>query len=211
MLKGILTALFRLILVPFPETKDLITIVSINIFDKDVIQGQTSLIDNIPLHNFVIILAVIYGFTFILKLANAYSSSGSSSSWYHWFPFVAEIEIELRTIQETYKKYKTKLMMEETINKLTEDTSEEEWVNIFEMVQAVEQAEMKIETFGQKKKQIKMVSCLADVLQGCVLMVLLLRTDLRVRSVLKLASISQRMGFDARKEGVSGDVFELSV
>ena len=100
--------------------------------------------------------------------------------------------------------------MEETIDKFTlaEDTSEEEthlWVNILEMAQAVEQAEMRIETLGQKKRQIKMVSCLADVLQGCVLMVLLLRTDLRVRSVLKLATISQRLGFDSRKGGASGD------
>ena len=71
MIKGTLGATVSLLLIPLPEIKDLYTIVSLKIFHQDVIQGRNELIDNIPLEDFVTILSVIYGFTFVLKLVES--------------------------------------------------------------------------------------------------------------------------------------------
>ena len=57
-----------------------------------------------------------------------------------------------------------------------------------------------------------MISCLGDILQGCVLMLLLLRTDLRVRSVFQFASVCHQIGLDPREGGTAGKnlVFDMS-
>ena len=61
-ISGILSALFMLSVISLSEIKDLITIVSVKIFNQqDVIQS---------LDDFVTVLSVIYGFIFILKLIN---------------------------------------------------------------------------------------------------------------------------------------------
>ena len=205
MIKGILTSLVALLLIPLPEIKDVITIVSLKIFHQDVIQKRNNLIDNIPLDDFVTVLSVIFGFTFVLKLVEARSSSVSSASWHHWIPFVTDIEIVLRTIQEVIKRHKMKLMMQYTIYNM-EDNEEgnSEWLKIVNMAQEIEESNLNIEVLGAKKRQIKVIACFGDILQGCILMVLLLRTDLRIRSVLQLASMSRKIGIDPRKGGASG-------
>ena len=67
-----------LFLIFVQETKDILTILSIHTFHQDVIQGRIHLIDNLPLMEFVAILSVIYGFTFLIKLLSAVTNAGST-------------------------------------------------------------------------------------------------------------------------------------
>ena len=205
MMKGVLAALVALLLIPLPEIKDLYTIVSLNIFHQDVIQGRNRLIDNIPLEDFVTILSVIYGFTFVLKLCKARSSSISSTSWHHWIPFVPDAEIALRTFQEIRRRYKMNSMMQYSIDHIEESKeANSEWVKIVNMAEKIEEANINIEVLGDRKREIKVIGCFGDILQGCVLMVLLLRTDLRVRSLLQFASVCRNIGIDPKNGGTPG-------
>ena len=68
MVKRILGASIQLVSIPWQDSKDLVTIVSLQIFHHDVIQGRIDLIDNMPLREFIYVLSVIYAFTFILKV-----------------------------------------------------------------------------------------------------------------------------------------------
>ena len=226
MVKEILEALLGLLLISLQETKDLLTILSIKTFHEDVIQGRIHLIDNMPLFDFITILSVIYGFTFFLKVLNAVASAAATPEEKahscsidifqcrfnpHWIPFVTEILLAFRAIQEIIKSYKLKLTMKEVVEQLdrTEDKVEQRamWRKILDIAQDIEQVDIIRETLGERKKAIKIPSCLGDILQGSVLMVLLLRTDLRVRSVLRLAALSQRLGIDPRNGGTSGKLF----
>ena len=86
----------------------------------------------------------------------------------------------------------------------SEDSEKQTWTKIIDIAQDIEEAEINRETLGERRNKLKIASCLGDILQGSVLMVLLLRIDLRVRSVLKLASLSSRLGIDPRDGGSSG-------
>ena len=206
MIKGILAALVGLLLIPLPEVKDLITIVSLKIFNQDVIQGRTELIDNVPLDDFVTILSVIYGLTFALKLIESRSNTVSSASWHHWIPFVPDIEIALRTIQEVIKRQEVSLMMQYTIDNLEDnEDANSEWLKIVNMALEIEETNLNIEVLGDKKRQIKVVTCIGDILQGCILMVLLLRTDLRIRSLLQFSKMCRKIGIDPKKGDGSGE------
>ena len=209
MIKGILAALFWLLVIPLPEIKDLITIVSIKIFHQDVIQGRAHLIDNIPLDNFVTVLSVIYVLTFILKLVEAHSSSVSHTSWIHWIPFVTDIEIALKKIQEIIERYKRMTNMQHIIDDNLDDDEQatSKWMKIVEMAQEIEEVDIKTEVLGTKRREIRVISCLGDILQGCVLMLLLLRTDLRVRSVFQFSSMCHQFGLDPRKGDTAGKSF----
>ena len=226
MLKEILKASLGLLLIPLQESKDLLTILSIKTFHQDVIQRRIHLIDNMPLLDFITILSVIYGVTFFLKLLNAVASAAASPEERaytcsidvlncrfnpHWIPFLTEILLAVRTLQEIVKSYKFKLKMNEAVEQLEASENREDetsaWKKIVDIAQDLEQVDVNRETLGERKKKIKIVSCLGDILQGSVLMVLLLRTDLRVRSVLRLAAVSRRLGLDPRNGGTSGKFF----
>ena len=209
MMKGILSALFWLLVIPLPEIKDLITIVSIKIFHHDIIQGRAHLIDNIPLDDFVTVLSVIYGFIFILKLIEAHSSSVSSASWHHWIPFVTDIEIALKKIQEIIERYKSKLNMQSIIDDDLDDSEQatSKWKKIVDIAQEIEEVDINTEVLGAKRREIRVISCLGDILQGCVLMLLLLRTDLRIRSIFQFASVCHQIGLDPRQGGRAGKSF----
>ena len=207
MMKGVLAALVALLLIPLPEIKDLYTIVSLNIFHQDVIQGRNRLIDNIPLEDFVTVLSVIYGFTFLLKLVEARSNSVSSTSWHHWIPFVPDVEIALRTIQEIIRRYQKNSKMQSMIDNLDDnEEANDEWAKVVDMAHEIEETNINIEVLGDKKREIKVISCFGDILQGCILMVLLLRTDLRVRSLLQFASVCRKIGIDPRKGAAAGEL-----
>ena len=205
MLKGTLAASVGLLLIPLPEMKDLITIISLKVFHQDVIQGRTDLIDNVPLEDFVVILSIIYGVTFILRIISARSSSISSTTWHHLIPFVPDIEIALRTIQEVIKRHKINLMIQYTLDNLKDNEEDNsEWLKVVTLAEKVEESNLNLEVLGDRRRQIKLISCFGDILQGCVLMVLLLRTDLRIQSLLQFSSMCRKIGIDPRNGGASG-------
>ena len=152
---------------------------------------------------------MIYVLTFILKLVEAHSSSVSHTSWIHWIPFVTDIEIALKKIQEIIERYKRMTNMQHIIDDNLDDDEQatSKWMKIVEMAQEIEEVDIKTEVLGTKRREIRVISCLGDILQGCVLMLLLLRTDLRVRSVFQFSSMCHQFGLDPRKGDTAGKSF----
>ena len=52
---------------------------------------------------------------------------------------------------------------------------------------------------NQKRSKVKIVCCVGDIIQGSTLMILMLRRDLRIRGLLGLAKMSNKIGIDPSK------------
>ena len=63
---------------------------------------------------------------------------------------------------------------------------------------------IKLEGLDFKEKRIKITTVLGDIVQGSVLLVLLLRSDLRIRGALGLAKLASRLNVDTRSSEISG-------
>ena len=61
-----------------------------------------------------------------------------------------------------------------------------------------------LESLNMKEKKIKVTAVLGDIVQGAVLLVLLLRSDLRIRGALGLAKLASRLNLDTRSSDISG-------
>ena len=150
-----------------------------------------------------------------MNACNTASPEGRSHSCYldifhcsfnpYWIPFVREIVIAIQKIQEAKSIYKGTLTLNELVEKLEADRKTETWSEIMDVVQDIEQAKLNIENLDSQKKQIKTVSILGDILQGSILIVLLLRPDLRIRSFFEGVSMSGSFGIDLKKLGTPGE------
>ena len=56
-----------------------------------------------------------------------------------------------------------------------------------------------METNNQKRSKVKIICCIGDIIQGSTLMILMLRRDLRIRGLLGLAKIANKIGTDPSK------------
>ena len=225
MIKGVLGATIGLLSIPLQDTKDLVSIICLKIFQQTVIQGRIELIDNMPLEEFITTLGVIYGLQFIVRQMNSVasrfaSSQADSHSCYidvfrchlnpYWIPFVREIIMALQRIQATIAIFRKKSAMDEMVEKLDALEGEGErtkaWREILETSLDIENEHMHIETLGERRTQLKIISTVGDLLQGSILTILLLRPDLRVRSMLKFSSLSGYLGLNVREFGALGNI-----
>ena len=210
MVKRILGAAIQLVLIPWQDSKDLVTIVSLQIFHHDVIQDRIDLIDNLPLREFIYILGIIYGVTFILKLMNASSTTSFSCGFNpFWIPFVREIVIAVQKMQETMNIYRKQLTVNHLVEKLEvkDDAggSADVWSNILDLAQDIEEGKINLENMDKQRKQLKAVSILGDILQGSILILMLLRPDLRIRSFFNSVSMSGSLGINLKELGTLGN------
>ena len=217
LVKRVLVSLIGLALIPWQDAKDIITIVSLQLFHHDVIQDRIELIDNLPLQEFIQLLSIIYGLALILRLMIACSTSSllaRSHSCYldifrcsfnpYWIPFVREIVIAIQKIQEAISIYKATLTLNELVEKLDAEETTKRWSIILELAEEIDEGKMNIENLDLQKKEIKKVSILGDILQGSILIILLLRPDLRIRSFFEGVSVSGSLGIDLKKLGTLG-------
>ena len=63
---------------------------------------------------------------------------------------------------------------------------------------------IELESLDFKEKRIKVTAVLGDIVQGAVLLVLLLRSDLRIRGALGLAKLAGTLNVDTRNGDISG-------
>ena len=90
-----------------------------------------------------------------------------------------------------------------------EDEINQNWASIFSVSKEICNIELCGETIAEHKNLVKMTACLGklfsklpkflsyllgDILQACVLFMLLLRMDLRVQGILSLAKTARNMG-----------------
>ena len=71
----------------------------------------------------------------------------------------------------------------------------------------VNQLYVELERQDCEKKKIKITAVLGDILQGAVFLVLILRTDLRIRGILGLSNLAGRLSVDSRDSGVPGNIY----
>ena len=73
------------------------------------------------------------------------------------------------------------------------------WKDICDTSEEITQTEKRIEKNGQKRSNIKIVSCIGDIVQGSTMMILMLRSDLRIRGLLGLTKAANNIGMDPSK------------
>ena len=73
------------------------------------------------------------------------------------------------------------------------------WRQICATSEDIGQTEMRIETNNQKRSAVKIVCCIGDVMQGSTLMLLMLRRDLRIRGLLGLSKMADKIDTDPSK------------
>ena len=178
MLSGMSKTLFGVLRAPLQEIKDILTIVSLKIFFREVLQERIALIDNVPLQDFITILSVIYGFVLALKLLNAFAISPACvrdrthscnlkvlGCWFnpHLMPFVTQAVIAMRTIQTTLRKYNSKLRMKDAMEELEamdeRDEQAKVWSAVLTTAEEIEEEDQKMEALSERKRQIKIISC----------------------------------------------------
>merc|ERR1712218_738905 len=100
--------------------------------------------------------------------------------------------------------------MDKTVEKLDtlEDKSEKDKAlsEILQIALDIEEGRMNLESLGEKKKGLKIISTVGDLLQGSILTILLLRRDLRTRSLLTVSSLSGHLGLNLAGMGTPGNV-----
>ena len=78
------------------------------------------------------------------------------------------------------------------------------WTDVQEKSSQVNQLYLQLEKEEIKEKKIKMTTVLGDILQGAVFLVLILRTDLRIRGILGLSDLASHLSVDQRNSSVPG-------
>ena len=99
-----------------------------------------------------------------------------------------------------YKKREaTKDKLKKLDNTINEDQTSAIWNEICATSEEIEATEKRMERNNLKKIKVKIVCCIGDILQGSSLMILMLRSDLRIRGLLGLTKMATNIGVDPSK------------
>ena len=211
--KEVIGNLSGMFTIPAQDVKDIGTIVSLNSFHENILQGKD---DVFPLEEFVINLAVVTAVIFLLRRLNSLAENNTEeernscrcsflgfSFDLHKVPFVTEAFLCIETIKESLHGYKKKEAIQEQLGNLENTDNENEtdmiWKKICSTSEDIGQTERRIEANNQKRSAVKIVCCIGDVIQGSALMILMLRRDLRIRGLLGLAKMANNIGTEPSK------------
>ena len=199
--------------IPAQDVKDIGTIVSLNSFHENILQGKD---DDFPLQQFVINLAVVTAAIFLLRRLNSLAENDTEdkstacrcdflgfSFNLHNIPFVTEAFLCIETIKESLAGHKKKEAIQEQLGKLensdNEDETDEIWKQICATSEDIGETERRIEDNNKKRSKVKIVCCIGDIIQGSALVILMLRSDLRIRGLLGLSKMANNIGIDPSK------------
>ena len=212
-------ALLQIVLLPSQDIKDLATIATLINFHLNVIQERTNMIDDVPLNTITSLLLGIFVAAQLLKLLVSSSTElpiqvprcfplGFKCDP-RWIPFFTESYLCIRRIQQTWRIFWLKLEILQKLEGLKEiegDTTST-WEDIQVKSHQINTLSTKIERGNFATKKVKVVAVLGDILQGAVLLVLILRTDLRLRGTLGLANFAGRLNVATRDSDIPGTIF----
>ena len=120
----------------------------------------------------------------------------------------------MRKMQETMNIYRKQLIVNELVDRVEVECgtggSTEVWSNIVDLAQEIEEGKINLENLDMQRKQLKAVSILGDILQGSILILLLLRPDLRIRSFFNSVSMSGSLGINLKELGTLGNAHDHS-
>ena len=199
--------------IPAQDVKDISTIVSLHSFHENILQGKD---DDFPLEEFVINLAVVTAAIFLLRRLNSLAENNTEeerntcrcnflgfSFNLHNIPFVTEAFLCIETIKESLAGHKKKEAIQEQLGKLensdNEDETNEIWKQVCATSEDIGETERRIEDNNKKRSKVKIVCCIGDIIQGSALVILMLRSDLRIRGLLGLSKMANNIGIDPSK------------
>ena len=201
---------------PLQDIKDLATILVILNFYNNVIQQRTEMIDNIDLYSVISLLVAIYASAQLLRLRIASSTvlpikiprcfPFEFECNPGWVPFFTETFISFGKIQNYYQIFTSKLAIIQGLKKIKKGGTDpvQKWEDIQNQSSHMNRMCIKLESLDFEEKKIKITAVLGDIVQGAVLLVLLLRSDLRIRGILGLANLASRLNMDTRTSAISG-------
>ena len=121
----------------------------------------------------------------------------------HKIPYITDPFLCIETIKENLHGYKKRETIKDKLKKLDNATNEDEtsaiWKEICATSEEIEATEKRMERNKLKKIKVKIVCCIGDILQGSSLMILMLRSDLRIRGLLSLTKMATNIGVDPSK------------
>ena len=116
-------------------------------------------------------------------------------------PFFNELYLSFKIIKGTVNLFKMRRSIATTLKNRSED-EEGTWEDILRTSEKITRAEVKLEKRKQARMRVKICALLGDVMQACVLSILLLRSDLRVRGALVNIKQTNFMGGRPDEENV---------
>ena len=121
----------------------------------------------------------------------------------HKIPYITEAFFCIETIKENLQGYKTREAIKDKLKKLDNATNEDEtsaiWNEICATSEEIVETEKRMERNKLKKIKVKIVCCIGDILQGSSLMILMLRSDLRIRGLLSLTKMATNIDVNPSK------------
>ena len=174
----------RLLMIPFHDLKSLVTILSWMTFYVNVLQERSSLVDNVPLDTFLMMLSAVYIACLLIKLATAFTLSLPEGNTrirkcFLWMPFVVECSIVIRTIKETLSIHTLRMKIREDVGRLAETYEKEEEIKIIEtMVKRsykIEEKQKKLESYNFAAKALAVTASVSNLLQVGVIYISQLR------------------------------------
>ena len=201
---------------PLQDIKDLATILVILNFYNNVIQQRTEMIDNIDLYSVISLLVAIYASAQLLRLRIASSTvlpikiprcvPFEFECNPGWVPFFTETFISFGKIQNYCQIFTSKLAIIQGLKKIKKGGTDpaQKWKDIQNQSSHMNRMCIKLESLDFEEKKIKITAVLGDIVQGAVLLVLLLRSDLRIRGILGIANLASRLNMDTRTSAISG-------
>lgn len=181
-------------------------------FYNEVLQQRPWLIDGINLNHYVALLSGIYVFNLILRLLRVSSTltreeNKEISPVVRMIPFFNEIFLSFKIIQGTVKLFKMKATIATSLENQNSKSEEDKalWDKVTTLTERINQRELKLEKRKAARMRVKVCSVLGDIMQACVLAILLLRSDLRVRGALISLKQTNFMGGKSNGGGIQGN------
>ena len=226
--KEVIRNVVGMITIPAQDIKDVGTVVSLYSFQENILQGHDDRLDNFRLEEFVINISVVTAAIFLLRRLNSLADDNVEdqssvcrfnflgfSFNLHRIPYVTEAFLCIETIKESLHGYKKREAIKKKLKKLDNKTNENErsaiWNEICATSEEIEATEKRMERNNLKKIKVKIVCCIGDILQGSSLMILMLRSDLRIRGLLGLTKMATNIGIDPSKSRFLSISFKESI
>ena len=194
------------------DIKDLGVIATMFFFYNEVLQQRPWLIDGINLNHYVALLSGIYVFNLIsrlLRVSNTLTREENKeiSPVVRMIPFFNEIFLSFKIIQGTVKLFKMKATIATSLENQNSKSEDDEavWEKVTTLTEKINQRELKLEKRKAARMRVKVCSVLGDIMQACVLAILLLRSDLRVRGALISLKQTNFMGGKSNGGGIQGN------
>ena len=201
---GIVKTVVSILLLPVHDIKTVVTISTLANFHYVVIQQRISLIDNLPLRDIITLLVVIYILSHLLKILTASRlETETQESWCNlrWTPFYAEIYLSIIEIRWTWRIRSLKLDLLRAFHEGGVSSREPHstfWAEVERKSRLINRILVQPEKQRSSQRKVQITTVLVDIVQGAVLLLLVLRADLRIRGTLRLAQLAGWLGADTR-------------